>query len=162
MHMPKNDNLKEVERFEKARTSGLKTILFVCTGNAVRSQMAEGIVNHLLSDEWMAFSAGVIPMEVPKDVIGVMMEIGIEMGLSFSKHVDVFKGCCFDRVVILCSDVEKVCPDLPTCQRKDHLIFCDPFSSALTAEASCFGLKSTFRRLRDEMKNTLSLYMGDD
>ncbi|MGO9016422.1 MAG: arsenate reductase ArsC [Dissulfurispiraceae bacterium] len=164
--MPKNDNLnnetrKEVDRFEKARASGLKTILFVCTGNAVRSQMAEGIVNHFLSGVWTAFSAGVMPMEVPKDVIKVMREIGIDMGGSFSKHVDVFKGCCFDRVVVLCSDVEKVCPDLPACERKDHVIFRDPFSSTMIAEGSCFGLKSTFRRLRDEVKNTLSLYMKD-
>ncbi len=151
----------EVDRFEKARTSGLKTILFVCTGNAVRSQMAESIVNHYLSDEWMAFSAGVMPMEVPKDVIRVMREIGIDMAGSFSKHVDVFKDCCFDKVLVLCSDVEKMCPDLPACRQKDHLLFSDPFSSTMIAEGFCFGLKATFRSLRDEVRKALSLYMED-
>lgn len=151
----------EQARFDKAKADGLKCILFVCTGNAVRSQMAEGLINHFLGEQWAAFSAGVIPMDVPKNVVKVMHEIGIDIGSHRSKHVDVFRDRGFDRVVILCSDVDRICPNLPDCGVTDHLTFQDPLSSSLMADGFFFSMKATFRQLRDEMKKALLEYMKD-
>ncbi|MHB8166704.1 MAG: arsenate reductase/protein-tyrosine-phosphatase family protein, partial [Sulfuricella sp.] len=63
--------LSELQRLRTAKSEGLRTILFVCTGNAIRSQIAEGIVNHFFGDKWAAFSAGTMPMGVQKDTIAV-------------------------------------------------------------------------------------------
>lgn len=151
----------EIARIRIARAAGIKTILFVCTGNAIRSQMAEALVNHLFRGKWAAFSAGVMPMAVPPDVVGVMREAGIDMTAHRSKHVELFKDCVFDRVVILCSDAERFCPNLPDCSVKDHMIFDDPLSSSLMSEGIVFSLKSTLRSLRDEMKKTLAAYLNE-
>ncbi|MBI5846520.1 MAG: transglycosylase SLT domain-containing protein, partial [Nitrospirae bacterium] len=115
----------ELIRYRAARDVGISTILFVCTGNAVRSQIAEGIVNHFYQDRWAAFSAGTMPMEVQKDVIRVMNEIGIDLAGHWSKHVDLFMDCTFDRVVILCSDAGTRCPDFSYAGRKDQMNFDD-------------------------------------
>ncbi|HEX8948632.1 MAG TPA: arsenate reductase ArsC [Dissulfurispiraceae bacterium] len=152
---------KEVARFEKARAAGLKTVLFVCTGNAVRSQFAEGLVNHFLKGKWAAFSGGIIPVKIPKDVVKVMHEIGIDMDAAASKHVDLFKDCRFDKVVVLCSDVDRMCPNLPECAEQEHMIFQDPMSSSLLSEGACFGMKPGLRLLRDEMRKALLDYLGE-
>ena len=151
----------EIARFRIAQAAGIRTVLFVCTGNAIRSQMAEALVNHLFQGKWAAFSAGVMPMAVPPDVAGVMREAGIDTTTHRSKHVDIFKGCRFDRVVILCSDAERFCPNLPDGSRQDHMIFDDPLSSSLMSEGIVFSLKSTLRSLREEMKRTLATYLNE-
>ena len=148
----------EISRHAKARESGLRTILFVCTGNAVRSQIAEGIVNHAFRETWAAFSAGVMPMELNKGVVKVMQEIGIDVSGQKAKHVDLFKDCAFDRVVILCSDAGRFCPNLPDYRKKDHLIFHDPISMA----GLHFGSKSLLRKLRDEMRERLAGYLNTE
>jgi arsenate reductase len=151
----------EVLRFEREKAAGKKTILFVCTGNAARSQMAEGIVNHLFGDDWAAFSGGVMPMEIRKDVITVMKELGLDMSGRQAKHVSLFCGCRLDRVVILCSDAEKFCPDFPYAGRKDAMNFDDPLSRDILNGGHGFGMKRSLRRLRDEMKTAITLYLRD-
>jgi arsenate reductase len=148
-------------RHNAAKAAGLRTILFVCSGNSVRSQIAEGLVNHLFSEKWAAFSAGILPMPVPKDLVKVMREIGIDIRKQREKHVDTFKDCEFDRVVILCSDVSRICPVLPNCKEQEHMIFSDPLSSTALSGGVCFGFKAAFRLLRDEMEKVLTAYMKD-
>jgi arsenate reductase len=139
----------------------MKTILFVCSGNSIRSQIAEGLVNHFFGKEWAAFSAGTIPIPVPKDVVKVMREIGIDISMHKGKHVNIFKDCAFDRVVVLCSDVDRICPTLPDCAEQEHILFHDPLSSAMASEGIFISVTSSFRQLRDEMKKVLSAYMKD-
>jgi arsenate reductase len=123
--------------------------------------MAEALVNHLFKGKWAAFSAGIMPMAIPKDVAVIMSEIGIDMSGHHSKHVDIFAACRFDRVVIICSDVDRFCPNLPETHVQDHMIFDDPLSSALLSEGICASLKSTLRSLRDEMKQRLTAYLNN-
>src|SRR3990170_2440197 len=104
---PKSTVTDDRERFADAKARGFKTVLFVCTGNAARSQMAEAIVNHRLGDVWAAFSAGTIPMMVHPMAAAVMTEKGIDMKGKSAKHIDSFQECAFDLVVLLCSDVER-------------------------------------------------------
>jgi arsenate reductase len=152
---------KEIDRLKAAKASGMKTILFVCSGNSIRSQIAEGLVNHFFGKEWAAFSAGTIPIPVPKDVVKVMREIGIDISMHKGKHVNIFKDCAFDRVVVLCSDVDRICPTLPDCAEQEHILFHDPLSSAMASEGIFISVTSSFRQLRDEMKKVLSAYMKD-
>jgi arsenate reductase (thioredoxin) len=151
----------ELARYRAAKAAGLKTILFVCSGNSVRSQIAEGLVNHICGEGWAAFSAGIVPIPVPKPLVKVMFEIGIDISNRNAKHINTFRDCEFDRIVVLCSDVDRICPVLPNCKEQDHMIFDDPLSSALVSEGFCFGFRSAFRHLRDDMSRVLSAYMKE-
>jgi arsenate reductase len=141
----------EIIRYRKAVDEGKKTVLFVCSGNAVRSQMAEALVNHFLGKTWAAFSAGTLKTAVHPLVKKVMAEIGIDISSQTSKSVETFYGCGFDKVITLCSDADEVCTYIPGLQEKEHLPFLDPSLS--------FGLslggKALFRKLRNEMNDTL-------
>ncbi|MFZ5998129.1 MAG: DF family (seleno)protein [Nitrospirota bacterium] len=148
---------KDVVKCAIAHAAGLKTILFVCTGNAVRSQIAEAVVNHFLGDAWVAFSAGIIPMEVNPSVVKVMQEIGIDISQQKSKHVDVFRNCHFDRVISLCHDADAICLTFPTTQERDRIIFHDPASTYGLA----FGSLHLYRNLRDEIRKILLKRLGD-
>lgn len=156
--MPAKNDAPEVVRYHEAKKAGLKTALFVCTGNAVRSQIAEGIVNHLFAGKWSAFSAGTMPMEVHKDVIKVMKEIGIDLSEKRAKHVELFKDCAFDKVVILCSDAGTRCPDFPYAGKKDQMNFEDPLSSVLSG-GICLSYRSSLRSLRDEIRKSVLAYL---
>lgn len=103
-----------------------KKVLFLCTGNTCRSQMAEAIVNARLSDQWLAFSAGVQPAAVINPYTGkALAEVGI-VHLGQPKHPDVFKDQAFDLVVTLCDDAAENCPVWLGPGRKQHLGFPDP------------------------------------
>ena len=142
---------EELIRYQKARAEGRKTVLFICTANAVRSQMAEALVNHFLKDKWVAFSAGFMPMAVHPMVVQVMKEIGVDHTLQKAKHLDRFKDFTFDKVITLCSQADAVCTYYPGLEGKEHLPFEDPSLSVF----SFLGGKGLFRKLRDEMKKVL-------
>ena len=152
-------DLSELLRLRLARLAGLRTILFVCTGNAIRSQIAEGIVNHFFADKWVAFSAGTMPLGVQKDTIAVMREIDIDLTGHYAKHVDLFKECNFDQVVILCSDAGKRCPVFMYAGNTDQMVFDDPLSPDILAGAIFFSYRSQLRSLRKQMKKTISAYL---
>ncbi len=151
--------LSELLRLRTARSTGLRTILFVCTGNAIRSQIAEGIVNHFFGGKWAAFSAGTMPLGVQKDTIAVMREIDIDLSGQFAKNVDLFKDCAFDQVVILCSDAGSRCPVFPYAGKTDHMTFDDPLSPDILAGAIFFSYKSQLRSLRNQMKKAICPYI---
>jgi arsenate reductase len=148
----------ELLRHRTARAAGIRTILFVCAGNAIRSQVAEALVNHAFRGSWAAFSGGITPMEMPKDVSVVMREIGIDTTGQHSKQVAIFSQCYFDRVIILCSDADRVCQLLPVCGKQEHLHFEDPLA-LLLSEGIVFSLGSALRGLRDEMQRTIIAYL---
>lgn len=141
----------ELVRFKKAQKEGKKTVLFVCTGNAVRSQMAEALVNHFLEDRWTAFSSGFMPMGIHPLVVAVLREIGIDASRQKTKHLDLFNHCEFDLVVTLCSDADKMCTFYPAYARRVHIPFQDPLTSASFGG----GRKGLFRKLRDEIQQVI-------
>jgi arsenate reductase len=152
-------DLSEVMRFRLARAAGLKTILFVCTGNAVRSQIAEAIVNSVFSGRWAAFSGGTMPLDIHKDVVKVMKEIDIDLSAKHAKHVDLFRDCAFDKVVILCSDAGSRCPDFPGAMSKDYMNFDDPLFSGVLAGGILPGNKWRIRSMRDEIRKAVIAYL---
>jgi arsenate reductase (thioredoxin) len=141
----------EKMRFQIARAAGLKTVLFICTGNAVRSQMAEALVNHFLKGRWAAFSAGFQPAGLHPLVVQVLREIGVDAGRQETKHVDLFNGCPFDRIVSLCSEADRMCTFYPAFGNRVHIPFQDP----LTASLFGFGWKGLFRKLRDDLREII-------
>lgn len=141
----------EVIRWNIARALGRKTVLFICSGNAVRSQMAEAIINHTLGHTWAAFSGGIMPMQLWKPVIQVLQEIGVDAHGRKAKHIELFLGCRFDLIISLCSDADAFCTSFPGEGDREHLPFHDPMTS------SFFGVGDVTRtrKLRDDMRMKL-------
>jgi arsenate reductase len=93
-----------------------RKILFLCTGNSARSQMAEGLVNHFLGDEWEAYSAGTAPAGY----------VGQDAILSYSKSVAEFQTAELDFIVTLCDNGARTCPLWLGSGRVEHIGFSDP------------------------------------
>ncbi len=124
-----------------------RNVLFLCTGNACRSQLAEAIVNARYSKDWRAFSAGVKPAGyVHPYTILVLREIGIEHR-GRSKNVDEFRKEDFDLVVTVCDDAAQECPVWLGKGKRVHLGFRDPSET----EGSNEERLAAFREVRDEM-----------
>jgi arsenate reductase (thioredoxin) len=156
--MTNKQNLdKELTRHRQAKVEGRKTILFICTANAVRSQMAEALVNHYLRDHWEAFSAGFLPLKVHPGVVKVLKEIGFDASGQASKHLDLFKGLTFDKVITLCSDADAVCAYYPDMPEWTHI----PFEDPALHFAGGFGGTGLFKSLRKEMEKKLLPYLEE-
>ncbi len=129
----------------------MKKILFLCTQNSCRSQMAEGITNHILKGKTAAFSAGTAPAKVHPMAIKALSEIGIDISQNRSKHIDEFKDQRFDLVVTLCGGAAEACPFAPGQGPRIHIGFDDPAQAAGSEEERL----NAFRRIRDEMRTSL-------
>ncbi len=123
----------------------MKKVLVLCTGNACRSQMAEGVLRHFRQHDIEAFSAGTKPSHVNPLAIKVMAEIGIDISGNRSKHVDEFKGVAIDYVVTVCDNAKESCPVFPGAVQRRHWPFPDPPHGQGESEA----VLAEFRRVRD-------------
>ena len=126
-------------------------VLFLCTGNSCRSQMAEGWADHLKSDVIDAFSAGTMPTRISRRTIAVMKEVGVDISDNYSKPIDDVIGIEFDYVVTLCDNARESCPIFPSKAKVLHVGFEDPHvleQDAKTEE----GAMTHYRRVRDEIK----------
>jgi len=120
-------------------------VLFLCTGNSCRSQMAEAIINHNMGEEWQAFSAGTDPAGyVHPKATQVLEEIGIQHQ-GESKHTKQYKGVDIDLVITVCDDAAENCPVWLGEGRRVHIGFPDPAKATGTEEE----ILGAFRRVRD-------------
>ena len=126
-------------------------ILFLCTGNSCRSQMAEGYARALQPGRLEAFSAGVIAAGVHPSAVQVMAEDGVDISGQTSKKLDLFLNEKFDYVVTLCDHAAANCPFFPGAVTRVHHPFDDPPSLAQKAKDQEEAL-GHFRRVRDEIK----------
>ncbi len=126
-------------------------ILFLCTGNSCRSQMAEGFTRALKGDTVEAWSAGVVKTALNPRAIKVMAEAGVDITGQYSKTVDELPAVDFDYVVTLCSHARESCPYFPGKTRRVHVGFDDPPSLAVGARTEEEAL-AVFRRVRDEIR----------
>jgi protein-tyrosine-phosphatase len=101
-------------------------VLFLCTGNSARSQMAEALLRHLANDVTAASSAGSHPNRVHPHAVAVMAEHGIDLSGHYAKHVDQFTGQRFGYVITLCDRVRERCPDFPGQPQAIHWSIADP------------------------------------
>jgi arsenate reductase (thioredoxin) len=126
-------------------------LLFLCTGNACRSQMSEGWARHLKSDRIEAWSAGTAPHGVDPLAVRVMAEAGVDISGHTSRHVDTLLGVPFDYVVTVCDRAAEACPVFPGTARKIHRSFQDPPRLAREADNEEEAL-GHYRRVRDEIR----------
>ena len=123
-------------------------VLFICTHNSARSQMAEGLLNALYGDRFDAFSAGTEKTRVNPHAVKVMAEIGIDISHHRSKTVEEYRDRYFDLVVTVCDRAKETCPFFPG-KKVIHKSFSDP--SADTGDAS--KIFDEFLAVRDEIKS---------
>jgi len=123
-------------------------VLFLCTGNSCRSQIAEGWARHFKSDVIEAYSAGVAPGGINTRAINVMAEIGVDISRQTPKHVDNLLGIDFDYAVTLCDDAREHCPVFAGEAKLIHRAFKDP--SFMTGSEE--EIMAAFRKLRDEIR----------
>jgi len=126
-------------------------VLFLCTGNSCRSQMAEGWARQLKGDVIEAFSAGVEPHGMNARAVKAMAEAGVDIAAQRSKHVDELKDVTFDYVVTVCDHANETCPVFPGKAKRIHVGFDDPPRLARDATDEDDAMRH-YRRVRDEIR----------
>lgn len=143
-------------------TSEAKRVLFLCTGNSCRSQMAEGLLRELGGDRFVSLSAGSKPAGyVHPMAVTAMSELGFDISDLTSKSINVFlppEGTPPDLIISVCSSAEKECPNFPGATERLHWPFDDPAHAEGTDEEKMV----VFRRVRDEIKDKLTAYLAED
>ena len=133
-------------------------VVFVCTENSSRSQMAEGFLRHLASDHFDVFSGGALPAELNPAAVEVMKEIGIDISGQQSKDVAQFLGQRFHYVIRVCDKVREKCPVLPGAIWYLDWSFEDP----ATASGSPSEKLAVFRRIRDQIEKKVEEFVGKE
>jgi arsenate reductase len=129
-----------------------KRVLFICTHNSARSQMAEGLVKTLYPDRYEAFSAGTEPSGVNPYAIRVMSELGIDISRNRAKGLDEFLNMEFDYVVTVCDHAKQTCPFFPGGRELVHKGFEDPAAFEGNEDEKA----AVFRRVRDEIRDWIT------
>jgi len=127
-------------------------ILFLCTGNSCRSQMAEGWARQLKSDSIEPYSAGIEAHGLNPVAVKVMAEVGVDISGHRSKHFSELKNITFDYVVTVCDDAYEKCPIFPGKTKTIHVGFDDPPRLAKQA-ANEQDILEIYRRVRDEIRD---------
>jgi len=127
-------------------------ILFLCTGNSCRSQMAEGWARHLKSDLIEAYSAGSETHGLNPNAVRVMAEAGVDLSTQLSKHVDELKHIQFDYILTVCDHAHESCPLFAGRAKIVHVGFDDPPRLAKEAKTEQAAL-DCYRRVRDEIRS---------
>ncbi len=129
------------------QTAPKTRVLFLCTHNSARSQMAEGLLRHLAGDRFEAYSAGTEATRVRPEAISVMAELGTDISGQESKTLERYIGEPFEYVVTVCDDANEACPVFPGARERLHWSFEDPSR----AEGEGEERLAVFRRVRDEI-----------
>ena len=130
-------------------------VLFLCTGNSCRSQLAEALVNHDLAGQWQASSAGTEPAGyVHPMAIQALEELGIHHQ-GVSKSVEQFRNGSFDLVITVCDDAAENCPVWLGMGKKFHISFPDPAKAHGTEEE----IMTAFRTVRDDIRQKIIQYL---
>ena len=126
-------------------------VLFLCTGNSCRSQMAEGFARKLWGDRINVYSAGIEAHGMNPRAMKVMAEVGVPIDAQHSKHVSEIKGVEFDDVITVCGHADEACPMLPGKAKRIHRGFDDPPKLARDAKSEEEAL-AHYRRVRDQIR----------
>lgn len=126
-------------------------VLFLCTGNSCRSQMAEGWARALRADVIEPYSAGTDPHGMNPRAVAAMAEVGVDITAQHSKHVDELAGVAFDYVVTVCGHANETCPRFSGRTTVVHVGFDDPPKLATGATTDAEAMPH-YRRVRDEVR----------
>ncbi|MDZ7266683.1 MAG: arsenate reductase ArsC [candidate division KSB1 bacterium] len=130
-------------------------VIFVCTHNSARSQMAEGLLRHLAGDRYEVYSAGTVATKVNPLAIKAMAEKGIDISHHTSDHIDKYMGIAFDYVITVCDNAKETCPYFPTNKTRWHWSFEDPAAATGTEEERL----ARFREIRDQIEQRLQILL---
>lgn len=137
-----------------------KNILFLCTGNSCRSQMAEGWAKKLKGNLYDVYSAGVVRHGMNESAVRVMAEAGVDISSQYSKTVDDLPQVEFDCVITLCGHAAEICPFFQGSAKRMHVGFDDPPALAKDAKTEEEAL-SHYRRVRDEIRAFVEAMPGN-
>jgi arsenate reductase len=132
-----------------------KKVLFLCTGNSARSQIAEGLLRSLAQDRFDVASAGTRPVGLNPFAVAAMKELGIDISGQRSKSVEEFLGQPFDYVVTVCDQAKEACPVFHRARIRLHWSFEDPAG----VQGSDEDRLKVFRRVRDEIASRLRRFI---
>ena len=135
----------------------MPNVLFLCTGNSCRSQMAEGWLRHLAGDRFTACSAGLDPTALNPLAVEAMREVGIDISQQQSKNVTGFLGQHFPHVITVCDRAQAACPIFPGICFRQHWPIDDP----ATATGSHDERMKVFRTVRDEIGQRVRAFIAD-
>lgn len=130
-------------------------IIFICTGNACRSQIAEGLMRHLASDKFEAYSAGSYPTKVHSAAITVMKEIDIDISSHTSDPISLFINKGMDIVVTVCDNAKKACPVFSGRAERIHWSVKDPIENWDSSTKDLVDFRKTRDELAERIKNLL-------
>ena len=130
-------------------------VLFLCTHNAVRSQMAEALLRSYYGEQYEAFSAGIIPFQVHSLAVETLKEIGIDISQQTSKSIEKFRDMTFDIVVTVCDTAREMCPFFPG-KKVMHQSFDDPG----VVQGSMEQQLQAFRTTRDQISSWIKHTFG--
>ncbi len=134
-----------------------KRVLFLCTGNSARSQMAEGLVNHFLGESWAAYSAGTKPAGyVHPLAVQALAELGIDASEQWSKSLEGFVGMDLNLVITVCDHAARHCPTWLGQGQLVHMGFPDPAA----AEGGDAARMQIFRQVRDAIREQVLPYLA--
>lgn len=134
-----------------------KKVLFLCTGNSCRSQMAEGWLRHLAGDQFEVVSAGTHPVGLNPSAVMVMCEAGVDISHHVSERVDPYIEQRFDYVITVCDRAQDTCPVFPGASAKLHWNFDDPAKATGTSEQQLI----VFRKTRDEIAERIRQFLAE-
>jgi arsenate reductase len=126
-------------------------ILFLCTHNSARSQMAEGLLRHLAGDRFEVYSAGTEATSVRPEAIAAMAELGVDISGQESETLNRYLSEPFDYVVTVCDDANEACPVFPDAKNRLHWSFRDPSRATGSEEEHL----EVFREVRDEIRGRI-------
>ena len=132
-----------------------KRVLFLCTHNSARSQIAEGLLRHMGGDRFEVFSAGTEQTRVQPLAIEAMREVGIDITGHRSKTLDELDGESFDYVITVCDRANESCPIFPGTTERIHWSFDDPTAVTGTEEQKL----RAFRTVRDAIQQRLRIFL---
>jgi protein-tyrosine-phosphatase len=133
-------------------------VLFLCTGNSARSQMAEALLEQLSGHQIHARSAGSHPKPLHPNAVRVMAERGIDISGRPTKHLSRFARTRFDRVITLCDKVREVCPEFPGGPTTAHWSMADPAAAEGATDADTYPV---FERTADDIENRIGPLMAE-
>ncbi len=137
--------------------SGRERVIFVCTHNSARSQMAEGMLRAWSGDRFDVSSAGTVATYVRPEAVEVMAELGIDISSQSSKTLERFLGDSFAWLITVCDDARESCPTLPGVRRQEHWSIADPSRAEGDRDARLIA----FRAARDDLRTHVERFLAD-
>jgi arsenate reductase len=130
-------------------------VLFLCTHNSARSQMAEGLLRHLAGDRFEVMSAGTEATHIRPQAVRAMDELGIDVSAHESKPLDRYVGQPFDYVITVCDQANEACPVFPGVRRRLHWSFEDPAQASGTEEERIRVFRSVRNAIKERIETEL-------